>query len=70
VATNRWSNAGLGRSCCLVDLPALAAVSGSMLRRSMIYGYDYVGPDFSDACLRRMDGEQVPWESELHLAAM
>jgi hypothetical protein len=43
---------------------------GSMLRRSMIYGDDYVGPDFSDACLRRMDGEQVPWESELHLAAI
>lgn len=36
----------------------------------MIYGDDYVGPDFSDACLRRMDGEQVPWESELHLAAI
>jgi hypothetical protein len=35
----------------------------------MIYGYDYVGPDLSDARLRRIDGDQAPWESELHVAA-
>jgi hypothetical protein len=43
---------------------------GSMLSGSIIYGYDYVAPDVSDACLRRMDGDQAPWESELHVAAM
>jgi hypothetical protein len=37
---------------------------------SMIYGFDYVSPDLTDACFRRMDGEQAPCQSELHLAAM
>jgi hypothetical protein len=37
---------------------------------SIIYGYAYVGADFSDACLRRMDGEQTPWAFELNIAAM
>lgn len=32
---------------------------GSMLSGSIIDGYAYVGADFSDACLRRMDGEQA-----------
>jgi hypothetical protein len=36
----------------------------------MIHGDDYVGADFPDACLRRMDGDQAPWESKLHLAGM
>jgi hypothetical protein len=43
---------------------------GNMLSGSIIYGYDHVGPDFSDACLRRMDGDQGPWESELNIIAM
>jgi hypothetical protein len=45
---------------------------GSMLRGSIIhgYGYDYNGGKFSDLCLRRMDGDQGPWESELNVVAM
>jgi hypothetical protein len=30
-----------------------------MLSGSIVYGYAYIGPDFSDACFRRMDGEQA-----------
>jgi hypothetical protein len=38
----------------------------SMLSGTIIYRfYGHVGPDFSDACLRRMDGDQGPWESAL-----
>jgi hypothetical protein len=37
-----------------------------MLSGTIIYRfYGHVGPDFSDACLRRMDGDQGPWESAL-----
>ena len=43
---------------------------GSMLSGSIVYGYDYVGPDFSDLCLRRMDGDQGPWELALYVLAM
>jgi hypothetical protein len=45
---------------------------GSTLRGSIIYGYacDYDGGHFSDACLRRMDGDQAPWAFELNIAAM
>jgi hypothetical protein len=45
---------------------------GSMLRGSIIhdYGYDYDGSRFSDLCLRRMDGDEGPWESELQVVAM
>jgi hypothetical protein len=43
---------------------------GSMLSGSIIYGYHHVGPDFSDACLRRMDGEQGPRALELRSVAM
>ena len=45
---------------------------GSMLRGSIIHGYDYDydGGEFSDLCLRRMDGDQGPWESELQVVAM
>jgi hypothetical protein len=45
---------------------------GSMLRGSIIhnYDYDYDGGSFSDLCLRRMDGDQGPWESELNVVAM
>jgi hypothetical protein len=43
---------------------------GSILSGSIIYGYDYVGPGFSDACLRRMDGEPGSWAPELKVAAM
>ena len=42
---------------------------GSMLSGSIIYSYDYVGPGFSDACLRRMDGDQGPWAPQLKVAA-
>jgi hypothetical protein len=43
---------------------------GSMLSGSIINRYyDYVGPGFSDACLRRMDGDQGPWESGLYVLA-
>jgi hypothetical protein len=42
---------------------------GSMLSYSIVYGYAYIGPDFSDACLRRMDGEQAPWAFERDIAA-
>jgi hypothetical protein len=43
---------------------------GSMLSGSIIYRYyDHVGPAFSDACLRRMDGDQGPWESALYVLA-
>jgi hypothetical protein len=44
---------------------------GSMLRGSIIhdYDYDYDGGSFSDLCLRRMDGDQGPWESELYVLA-
>ena len=43
-----------------------------MLRGSIIHGYDYDydGGKFSDLCLRRMDGDQGPWESELNVVAM
>jgi hypothetical protein len=41
-----------------------------MLRGSIIHGYDYDGGNFSDLCLRRMDGDQGPWESELQVVAM
>lgn len=52
---------------------------GSMFSGSILNGYAY-GPDFSDACLRRMDtglpfpyppepAEQTPWASELGVAA-
>jgi hypothetical protein len=41
-----------------------------MLSGSIVYGYDYVGPDFSDLCLRRMDGDQGPWELALYVLAM
>ena len=43
---------------------------GSMLLGSIIQGDDSVGGKFSDLCLRRMDGDQGPWESELNLVAM
>jgi hypothetical protein len=43
---------------------------GSMLSGSIIYGYDYDGGKFSDLCLRRMDGNQGQWESELNVVAM
>jgi hypothetical protein len=45
---------------------------GSMLRGSVVHGYeyDYDGGKFSDLCLRRMDGDQGPWESELQVVAM
>ena len=42
---------------------------GSMLLGSIIQG-DSVGGKFSDLCLRRMDGDQGPWESELQVVAM
>jgi hypothetical protein len=58
VVAHRGSDAGLGRCCRIVDLPALAAVSGSMLRGSIVHDYDYDGSSFSDLCLRRMDGDQ------------
>lgn len=61
--------AATGRSTYLYWLPC----RGSMLSGSIIYGYDYVGPDFSDASLRRMDGDVAlvqPWTSELNLVAM
>ena len=52
---------------------------GSMFSGTILRGYVY-GPDFSDACLRRMDGglpfpstpdpgERAPWASELGVAA-
>ena len=43
---------------------------GSMLLGSIIQGDDSVGGEFSDLCLRRMDGDQGPWESELNVVAM
>jgi hypothetical protein len=43
---------------------------GSMLLGSIIQGDDSVGGTFSDLCLRRMDGDQGPWESELNVVAM
>ena len=42
---------------------------GSMLLGSIIQGDDSVGGKFSDACLRRMDGDQGPWESALYVLA-
>lgn len=53
---------------------------GALLSGSLVRGYRY-GPDFSDACLRRMDSglpfpyppepsEQTPWASELGVVAM
>jgi hypothetical protein len=42
---------------------------GSMLLGSIIQGDDSVGGEFSDLCLRRMDGDQGPWESELQVVA-
>ena len=41
-----------------------------MLSGSIIYGYDYVGPNFSDACLRRIDGDQGAWELALYVLAI
>jgi hypothetical protein len=62
LASARWRR--------LVDLPALAAVSGIMLRGSIIQNYDY---DY-DGGLRRVfaaDGrDQGPRESELNVVAM
>jgi hypothetical protein len=52
-------------STCLQWLPC----QGSMSSGSIIYGYANVGPDFSDACLPRMAGDQGPWESEPIVAA-
>jgi hypothetical protein len=43
---------------------------GSMLLGSIIQGDDSVGDRFSDLCLRRMDGDKGPWESELQVVAM
>lgn len=43
---------------------------GSMLLGSIIQGDDHDGGKFSDLCLRRMDGDQGPWESELNVVAM
>jgi len=43
---------------------------GSMLLGSIIQGDDSVGGKFSDMCLRRMDGDQGPWEAELQVVAM
>ena len=43
---------------------------GSMVLGSIIQGDDSVGGTFSDLCLRRMDGDQGPWESELNVVAM
>ena len=43
---------------------------GSMLRGSIIQGDDYVGGEFSDLCLRRMDGDPGAVESELNVVAM
>ena len=53
---------------------------GALLSGSVVRGYRY-GPDFSEACLRRMDGglpfayppepsEQTAWASELGVVAM
>jgi hypothetical protein len=58
----------------------LSLVSETMLRGSVLHGYDYVGPHFSDACWRRMDTgmafpyppkpvQQAPWVSEPRVAA-
>jgi hypothetical protein len=41
-----------------------------MLLGSIIQGDDSVGGMFSDLCLRRMDGDQGRWESELQVVAM
>jgi hypothetical protein len=60
VVPDSGSDAGLGRRLRMVDLSALAAVSGSMLLGSIIQGDDSVGSKFSDLCLRRMDGDQGP----------
>ena len=57
------------RSTYLYWLPC----KGSMLRGSVIHGYANVGPKFSRACKRAMDGDVslvVPWTSELNLVAM
>jgi hypothetical protein len=70
VAADRGSDAGVGRCLRMVDLPALAAVSGEHALSNIIQGDDSVGGTFSDLCLRRMDGDQGPWESELNLVAM
>jgi hypothetical protein len=61
-------------------MPAAPPASSTYLHRlsfrpehvegSMIYSSDYVAADLTDACLRRMDGEQAPCQSEMHLAAM
>jgi hypothetical protein len=42
---------------------------GSMLRGSIIHDYGY-DSRFSDLCLRRMDGDEGTWESELQVVAM
>ncbi len=60
------SAAAAGWSTYLYWLPC----RGSMLSGSIIYRYyDHVGPAFSDACLRRMDGDQGPWDSALYVLA-
>jgi hypothetical protein len=46
--------------------------SGYARHQSTATPYDYDGSQFSDACVRRMDGdvaEQAPWTSELGVAA-
>lgn len=41
-----------------------------MLLGSIIQGDDHDRGKFSDLCLRRMDGDRGPWESELNVVAM
>jgi hypothetical protein len=63
-----------GRKACTATCEVLPGWSsylhwlpcrGSMLRGSIVYDYAYDGGKFSDECLRRMDGDQGTWESEL-----
>lgn len=83
----RWP--WVGASVLLLAAAAAAAWStylhwlpcrGTLLNGSVLRGYRY-GPDFSDACLRRMDtnppflyppelSEQTPWAAELGVVAM
>jgi hypothetical protein len=58
--------AAAGSSTYLHWLPC----RGSMLLGSIIQGDEFVGGKFSDLCLRRMDGDQGPWETELQVVAM
>lgn len=46
---------------------AVLCTAGSIVHG---YDYDYDGGEFSDLCLRRMEGDQEPWESELNVVAM